>query len=215
MKTYRLLIFDWDGTLMDSRDKIVNCYAGAARDHGIDPPDPEQAAQLIGLSILDSLSKLYPQLSQDVHAGLAKSYGEHWRDKDQTPMALFGGVREGLEDLGRAGYLLSIATGKSAKGLQHALRETNLADRFAYARCGDQGRPKPDPEMLQKILGHTGMSKSEAMMIGDTSFDLEMAARAGMDGWGACYGSHSKEQLQHLSCRPPASSFAEIVAFLC
>ncbi|MCY4148236.1 MAG: HAD hydrolase-like protein [Gammaproteobacteria bacterium] len=215
MKSYRLLVFDWDGTLMDSRDKIVNCFIGAAHDYCIVPPEPDQAAQLIGLSILESFSRLYPKNSPELNMRLMDSYGEYWRVKDKTPMVLFDGVREGLDRLRQAEYLLSIATGKSKNGLQKALQETGLAGCFAYTRCGDQGQPKPHPEMLQKTLAYTGIASHEAVMIGDTTFDLEMAAGACMDGWGVTYGSHSREQLEDLSTLGLANSFSDIVEILC
>jgi len=215
MNPYRLLVFDWDGTLMDSRDKIVNCYTGAACDHGLAPPEPDQVAELIGLSIMESFTRLYPENPSALNSRLATSYSEYWSVKDNTPMMLFGGVRQGLGRLGRAGYLLSVATGKSANGLQGILRETGLAECFVYTRCGDQGEPKPHPEMLQKTLAFIGISSHEAVMIGDTTFDLEMAASAGMDAWGVAYGSHSREQLAPLSIWNLAESFADIVETLC
>lgn len=215
MAPYRLLVFDWDGTLMDSRDRIVNCFIGAAHEYHMVPPEPEQVARLIGLSIFESFSRLYPQNSPALNTRLVNGYGEYWRVRDRTPMVLFDGVREGLERLGRAGYLLSVATGKSESGLQKALRETGLAGHFAHTRCGDQGQPKPHPEMLQKILAYTGITGHDAVMIGDTTFDLEMAAGAGMDGWGVTYGSHAREQLADLSILDPADSFSDIVGILC
>ncbi len=215
MKSYRLLVFDWDGTLMDSRDRIVNCFIGSARECHIVPPEPDQVAQLIGLSIFESFSRLYPQNSPEFNMRLASCYGEHWRVKDKTPMVLFDDVREGLDRLGQSGYLMSVATGKSKNGLQRVLRETGLAERFVYTRCGNQGPPKPHPEMLWKTLAYTGVASHEAVMIGDTTFDLEMASSAGMDGWGVTYGSHSRKQLEHISILKLANSFSEIVETLC
>ena len=215
MVPYRLLVFDWDGTLMDSRDKIVNCFIGAAREYHIAPPDPDQVAQLIGLSIFESFSILYPQNPPELSTRLVNIYGEYWRVRDKTPMVLFDGVRKGLGRLGQAGYLLSIATGKSENGLQKVLQETGLAGCFVYTQCGDQSQPKPHPEMLQKTLAYTGIASHEAVMIGDTTFDLEMAASAGMDGWGVTYGSHSRKQLEGLSILELANSFSDIVEVLC
>ncbi len=215
MKSYSLLVFDWDGTLMDSKEKIINCFAGAAQDHRLAPPDPSQIVELIGLSIHESISRLYPDQPSAMKSRLVTSYGEYWRLKDSTPMVLFDGVRDGLVRLRGAGYLLSIATGKSANGLQKVLNETGLAEHFVYTRCGDQGQPKPHPEMLQKILAYTGLSSFEAMMIGDTTYDLMMAAKAGMDGWGVTYGSHSRQQLENLSMYELANSFHDIIEKLC
>ncbi|MCY4050736.1 MAG: HAD-IA family hydrolase [Gammaproteobacteria bacterium] len=215
MKIYSLLVFDWDGTLMDSKDRIINCFIGAAQDNHLVPPDPDHVAELIGLSIRESFSRLYPDKPSEMNSRFVRSYGEYWRVKDKTPMVLFNGVRDGLDRLRAAGYLLSVATGKSAYGLKNVLLETGLAKHFVYTRCGDQGQPKPHPEMLQKILAYTGLSNHEAVMIGDTTYDLEMAASAGMDGWGVTYGSHSRQKLQNLSVHKLADSFNDIIEHLC
>lgn len=214
MKPYRLLVFDWDGTLMDSSEKIVNCFVAATCDNRLAAPEPEKIVELIGLNLPECFARLFPELGSAEISRLVASYREHWMFRDTTSMRLFPGVEKGLGQLDDAGYLLCVATGKSARGLQRALDDTALGGRFVYTRCADQGRPKPHPEMLENILSFTGVSRSEAVMIGDTVFDLEMAANAGMDGWGVAYGSHSAETLQGLSCRNVALNFGEIVELL-
>lgn len=214
MEPYRLLVFDWDGTLMDSSEKIVNCFVAAACDSRLAAPEPGKIVELIGLNLTECFARLFPELGSVEVSRLVERYREHWMFRDTTPMRLFPGVEKGLKQLDDAGYLLCVATGKSARGLRRALDDTALGSRFVYTRCADQGRSKPHPEMLENILSFTGVSRSEAVMIGDTVFDLEMAANAGMDGWGVSYGSHSAETLQDLSCRDVALSFDGIVELL-
>lgn len=208
---YKLLVFDWDGTLMDSSAKIINCFNGASEDVGVDLPDSEQVKSYIGLSLAEAFSRLYSDHSEHVISNLVSRYREHWLFHDSTPMPLFSRVEEGLRQLDADGYLLSVATGKSHQGLVRALTETDLEDLFVYTRCADQSRSKPDPQMLFDTLDFCGLDKSEAVMIGDTTFDLEMALNAGMDSWGMGYGSHSENELQVFSRYPIQNSFSDFI----
>jgi phosphoglycolate phosphatase len=208
---YELLIFDWDGTLMDSSEKIVNCFAGAAVDCAMPIADPEQVKRYIGLSLAESFTRLYSPIDGAMVACLVDRYREHWLVLDQTSMRLFEGVEKGLANLDAAGYLLAIATGKSWRGLERSLKESGLDPLFTYARCADQSRPKPDPAMLFDILDYTGLACSDGVMIGDTTYDLEMAQSAGMNGWGVGYGSHAARHLQPLSIHAVAPGFVDLV----
>ena len=196
---YQLLVFDWDGTLMDSSRKIVNCFEGAASMVGLEPPDPDQVKSYIGLGLDESFRRLYPDIDSQIISPLIAGYREHWLYLDKTPMSLFGGVEHGLQLLQNTGYLLAIATGKSRRGLDRVLLETSLEQAFIYSRCADETRSKPHPQMLLDVLDYTGLENHQGVMIGDTTFDLEMASNAGMDGLGVGYGSHSKQNLRELS----------------
>jgi len=211
---YSLLVFDWDGTLMDSSAKIVNCFAGAARDMNMSRPDPERVKRYIGLSLTEAFSLLYPQINSAQINRLVDRYRDYWLVHDNTAMELFSGVREGLFELQNAGYLLAVATGKSRRGLERAMDTTKLDELFVYTRCADQSRPKPDPSMLLDILDYTGLEKREAVMIGDTTFDLLMAGNAGVNGWGVSYGSHDHDELQALSGHPVMEEFSHLAAVL-
>jgi phosphoglycolate phosphatase len=196
---YQLLVFDWDGTLMDSSRKIVNCFEGAAMTVGLALPDPDQVRSYIGLGLDESFRRLYPDIDSQMINPLIAHYREYWLYLDRTPMSLFAGVKPGLRVLQKAGYLLTIATGKSRRGLDRVLVETSLKQDFFYSRCADETRSKPHPQMLLDVLDYTGMENHQGIMIGDTTFDLEMARNAGMDGLGVGYGSHSKQHLKELS----------------
>ena len=211
---YKLLVFDWDGTLMDSGEKIVACFAGAAMDCNLPVADSGQIRGYIGLSLADSFSRLYPEIPGSQISCLVDRYREHWLVLDQTPMQLFEDVKPGLEKLNDRGYLLAIATGKSWRGLERSLKDSGLESLFVYARCADQSRPKPDPQMLFDILDYTGLECSHGMMIGDTTFDLEMAGHARMNAWGVSYGSHSAEILQPLSTHDVVPGFKDLVSAL-
>ena len=212
--SYNLLVFDWDGTLMDSSAKIVNCFVGAARDTKMPDPDPEQVKRYIGLSLLEAFFLLYPRISSDKANLLVDRYRDYWLVHDNTPMELFPGVKQGLLALQNAGYLLAVATGKSRRGLVRAMDTTNLDELFVYTRCADQSRPKPDPTMLLEILDYTGLEKHEAVMIGDTTFDMLMADNAGVTSWGVSYGSHGHDELQALSGHPVMGDFQQLVTVL-
>lgn len=191
---YKLLIFDWDGTLMDSEAKIVNCMRAAA--HGCGLPDPGRAAarNIIGLGLLEALRVLFPVASANDHVRLIDEYKKHFL-QDATDMPLFQGVTEGLENLLENGYQLAVATGKARRGLERVLGETNTRHLFITTRCADEAFSKPHPKMLEDILEHTGFTRDEAIMIGDTTYDMEMAYNAGMARAAVTYGVHERERL--------------------
>lgn len=213
-KRYQLLIFDWDGTLMDSAEKIVRCFAHAAADCGLPDPGAERGARVIGLGLREAVCALFPQATEDLCRRIAERYREYFLELDDTPMPLFPGVREALPELRAVGYLLAVATGKSRRGLDRVLAETGTGPLFAVSRCADETRSKPDPHMLHEILDATGLSARDALMIGDTTYDMAMAAAAGMDRLAVSYGAHPADELlphEPLAC---LSSFDEICRWL-
>ena len=210
-KRFDLVILDWDGTLMDSLARISRCYVQAALDFGLDPPSPSAAGEYIGLSLNDSLGNLYPHLSDSDIAGLVECYKKRWLSDDQITTPLYPGVEAGLSALQDAGYLLAVATGKSARGLGISLATSGLTDSFVYTRCADQSRAKPHPQMVLDILDYTGLYPGDCVVVGDTTFDMLMAKSAGADSWGVGYGSHSVEQVQALSDFPVARRFEDVV----
>ncbi len=210
---YSLLIFDWDGTLADSTARILNSFRSTAVMMGIAPPDPEKARFCIGLGLQETFSRLYPAMDPGVISGMIALFRDCYL-REPTPVHPFPGVIDGLAALEERGYRLAVATGKSHKGLMHGLRDFGIRGRFSYTRCADQSRPKPDPSMLFDILEFTGKEASEALMIGDTTHDLQMAARGGIDGWGVGYGSHSPDLLHPLSAMNVADSFVQVVDIL-
>ncbi|HET9122464.1 MAG TPA: HAD-IA family hydrolase, partial [Acidiferrobacteraceae bacterium] len=170
--------------------------------------------QIIGLGLAEALLALFPAEDADTRAAIADRYRHYYFDPTTPPTLLFEGVQEGLETLRRAGYRLAIATGKSRRGLQQVLAQTPIADYFVASRCADESRSKPDPLMLHQLLQETRTAPERALMIGDTTFDLEMARNAHMEGLGVTYGAHAREQLQELATLGCAASFAEIPRWL-
>lgn len=212
-KNYSLLIFDWDGTLADSGAKIVNCFMRSAKATGVAPPDPGQVRACIGLGLQETFGRLYPGLGTTVISALIEQYRICYF-QDPITVHPFPGVIDGLARLQQHGYWLAVATGKSHEGLVRGMQDFDISGRFVYTRCADQSRPKPDPLMLFDILEATGKPAEAALMIGDTTYDMEMAAQAGVDGWGVGYGSHSSEQLHPFSCMDVAENFTRIVDVL-
>ena len=197
-RPYKLVIFDWDGTLMDSERKIINCFQKAARD--LDIPQPEDASirDIIGLGMAEAVAAVFGDQPASQQQALIEQYRHHFLGADQTRMPLFPGVRELLQELAESGYLLAIATGKARRGLSMVLEETGLADLFVASRCADEAFSKPHPQMLLDILAETGLEPADAVMVGDTVYDLQMAQNAGMDSLAVSYGVHDhKRLLQH------------------
>ncbi len=201
-KKYEMVIFDWDGTLMDSERKIINCFQKAARDLDIPQPDDASVRDIIGLGMAEAVAKVFGDSSDAERQALIEQYRHHFLGADQTRMPLFPGVRELLHELADCGYLLAIATGKARRGLSLVLEETGLAELFTASRCADEAFSKPHPQMLLDILDETGLQPEDAVMVGDTAYDLQMAQNAGVDSLAVSYGVHDRERLmQHQPLR--------------
>ena len=195
MAERRLMIFDWDGTLMDSEARIVAAMQGACRDLGLEVPDRERACDVIGLGLAEALQRLVPELPEHRHPEMAERYRYYFLEADDTPTPLFAGVPELLSGLEAAGHLLAVATGKGKAGLERALVETGLAGRFHATRTAEETRSKPHPQMLEELLDFTGCEPHEAVMVGDTEYDLLMARNAGMPAVGVAWGVHDRSRL--------------------
>ena len=195
---YSLLVFDWDGTLMDSIGSIVACTRAAM--HDLDLAELPDAAirGTIGLGLRETLEILCPGGDDVLFARLLESYRHHWHSTWRDLPLLFDGVRELLAELAGEGYLLAVATGKSRRGLDHALEQTELRPWFHATRTVDEAFSKPHPQMLLDILDELGVPPRSAMMVGDTTYDLEMAQNAGTAAAGVCSGSHCREELEQL-----------------
>ena len=211
---YQLIIFDWDGTLMDSAAKISNCIRAAAEDVGLPVPSSQEAQQIIGLGLYEAMQRLFPQAGAAQIEALIAAYKYHFVTGDVTEQRLFNGVLEGLTHIADQGALLAVATGKSRVGLNRAFDVTGLAPHFTYTRCADETRSKPHPQMLEEILDFTAVDPSKAIMIGDTTFDMEMATNAGIDGLAVSYGVHSEADLGATSALDVVSSFGDLMSWL-
>jgi phosphoglycolate phosphatase len=195
-KNYELIIFDWDGTLMDSESKIVNCFKKAVADVELDYPGDAAVRNIIGLGLKEALDVLLPDYGGSIRKEVVGRYREHFLYLDETDMPLFSGVEEGLEKLRQQQYLLAIATGKARIGLDKVLEETQLGDFFITSRCADEAISKPHPRMVLDILEETGVSADKTVVVGDTSYDIQMAHSANTDVLAVCYGVHHRDDLQ-------------------
>jgi phosphoglycolate phosphatase len=210
---YALVVFDWDGTLIDSARTIVECIQGAARDLGLPVPDRERASHVIGLGLHDSLRIAVPELAPGQYAEFVARYRKHFLQREDS-MRPFPGVQELLELLAERGSLLAVATGKSRRGLDRALQATGLAAHFAATRCADETHPKPDPAMLRELMQMLGVLSEQSVMIGDTSHDVEMAHGAGVDAVAVSYGAHPEPALRAASPRACLASVQELRTWL-
>lgn len=196
-----MVIFDWDGTLADSRAQVVACMRAATRDCLLpDCTEPEYATG-IGLSLQQHFSNLYPQLSPTELGALVLAYRKHYFSGPYEHR-LFDGVHEVLQRLTDEGLLLAVATGKGKKGLTLALQETGVAHFFATTRTAEETASKPNPLMLEEILSDFSLRAAQAVMVGDTSFDLNMASHIGMPSVAVSYGVHERAVL--TACAPAA-----------
>ena len=196
---FDLIIFDWDGTLVDSIDWIVCCLQKAARSQGCDIPEEQAAKEIIGLSIQKAMEKLFPEIDEKTQEQLIASYSQEFFSKPITEDDLFSGVNEMLQKFKQAGYQLAVATGKSRSGLEKAMQGTGLSDFFHITRCADQTASKPHPVMLEEIIKEMAVSKERVVMVGDSVHDMQMAINAGISSIAVSCGANSTEQLQHYN----------------
>jgi phosphoglycolate phosphatase len=192
---YELIVFDWDGTLMDSAARIVTCMQRAAADLAITVPEPAPVREIIGLGLAEAMARLFPGLPVPDHDRLVEAYRGHWLGSELPSSALFPGAVELVEGLHRRGLRLAVATGKSRRGLDSALAETGLGPWFPITRCADETFSKPHPQMLLEILTDWDTDPSAALVVGDTEYDMQMAANAGVAAVGVAHGVHAAERL--------------------
>lgn len=209
---YPLIVFDWDGTVIDSAATIVECMQAASRDLGLPVPERERASHVIGLGLHDAMKLVAPDLPGSRYPEFIASYRRHFLAREDT-MRLFEGMGELLADLaGRRP--LAIATGKSRRGLERALDATGVRRLFVASRCADETTPKPHPAMLLELMDELGVESDGVLMIGDTSHDMQMARAAGVDGLAVTYGAHPEHELRACGPRGCVASVAELARWL-
>jgi phosphoglycolate phosphatase len=192
---FDLLVFDWDGTLMDSQAQIVACMQAAAEDLDCDVPEHDAVRDIIGLGLPEAVTVLFPALDAGARRAMAERYRLHFLASERAPSELFPGAAETLLALGAQGYLLAVATGKGRRGLDKALGSTGLGKVFHASRCADETFSKPHPEMLHQLMRELGVEPSATLMIGDTEYDLQMARNAGVSALAVGYGVHEPNRL--------------------
>lgn len=209
MKQYEAVIFDWDGTLMDSTHSIVESIQGACADMNLPIPSKMQASWIIGLSFESGLYKAVPELEADQMPAFLERYRHHFFQRDQT-IKMFNGAVAMLDGLRERTVPISVATGKSRLGLDRVLKVVNLADYFNTTRCADETRGKPDPLMLHEIMWELDLEPEKVLMVGDTTHDIYMAHHAGMDSLAVTYGAHDVATLEKSQPTVMVESVAEM-----
>lgn len=191
---FDLIVFDWDGTLMDSAAAIVRAMQAAARDLDLPPPPDERARYVIGLGLGDALRHAIPELEEAAYPRMVERYRHHYLSSDHE-LSLFEGVDALIDALAGRGHLLAVATGKSRLGLNRALSHTGLGRYFHATRCADECFSKPHPAMLEELMDELGAAPERTLMIGDTTHDLQMARNARTAGLAVGFGAHPVEVL--------------------
>ena len=189
----KLIVFDWDGTLMDSEAQIVACLHAAIADLGLEPMEDDTVKNVIGLGLREAIDTLVPGRDQEFHQTFVDYYRKYWFQSEAS--VLFEGVREVLDTFRQQDLLLGVATGKARRGLERVLGETDLASCFHATRCADEAPSKPHPQMLLDIITKLGVLPKETLMVGDTEYDMEMATNAGVAKIAVRTGVHSEERL--------------------
>jgi phosphoglycolate phosphatase len=192
---FRLIVFDWDGTLMDSEARIVASMQLALGDAGQAPRSREELRSVIGLGLLQAVQSLLPEADEALHLRVKDCYRVRYLGAEGTPSPLFPGAADVVRGLAASGYLLAVATGKGRGGLDKALRESGLGPWFHATRCADEAFSKPHPDMLVQIMEELEVAPRDTLMVGDTEFDMQLAANAGARALAVCYGVHGRAQL--------------------
>jgi phosphoglycolate phosphatase len=212
-KRYDLIVFDWDGTVMDSTAIIAGSIQAACRDLDLTVPSEEAARHVIGLGLQQALRHAVPDLPEQKIEPLVARYRYHFLSQDGA-IPLFDGARETIAELHAAGYWLGVATGKNRNGLERALTSTDMKQYFHATRTAEQTVSKPDPTMLFELMDELGVSAERTLMIGDTTHDLLLAQNAKVDALAMGHGAHPPEQLQELNPLALLDDFSQLRAWL-
>lgn len=197
-KPLRLAVFDCDGTLVDSAHSIIHCMQAACKHHGLEEPGPEDIRRMVGLPLEEAVQRLFPELNSERVWSVREGYRDVFsglRELGEVHEPLYDGAEDALDKLETAGWLLGVATGKALVGLINTLGGHSLEDRFVTLQTADKSLGKPHPEMLLKAMSETGVEATATVMIGDTTYDMEMARNAGTYAIGVSWGYHPVEEL--------------------
>ncbi len=218
MKQYPLLVFDWDGTLVNSIKRIVTSLQFASNQILDITVTETQARDVIGLGLSEAVAKLHPDLNTLQHAdqlnNIADAYRQHYLYDNTIPAPLFSGVNKLLDELRENGYTLAISTGKSRAGLNQCISKHQLAEYFATTRCAGENKSKPHPEMLFEIMDELNFSAAQALMIGDSEHDLKMANNANMQCIAVTHGVHDAATLEKHKPLTCLENITQLSAYL-
>lgn len=210
---FDLIVFDWDGTIFDSTAHIAHAIQRAVEDVGGSTPTLEAARNVIGLGLDQALAQTAPDVPPERYPELSRRYLWHYT-RGQEDIVLFDGIVELLQALRLRPVNLAVATGKSRRGLNHALQQSGLAAYFHTTRTADETRGKPHPQMLLEILEELDCPPQKCLMIGDTTYDLQLAANAGCASVAVCYGAHESYRFADHQPLFTAASVAELSEFV-
>jgi phosphoglycolate phosphatase len=212
-KQFDLIVWDWDGTLADSTGMITNAILKAAEQVGLPALSAKTASNIIGLGLKESIDALYGDIPADQAQALAAHYtANYYAGESEIP--LFEGAAETIKELSKRGFKLAVATGKGRRGLNLALEHSGLGNYFHSTRTVDECFSKPHPQMLDELMDFLVVMPERTLMIGDTSYDLQMAQNAGVCSVGVTYGAQTAEQWQHLNPVQQFADFADLSAWL-
>lgn len=212
-KNFDLIAFDWDGTLFDSTGIIVRCIQAAVRDLGGTVPTDKQAAYVIGLGLMQALAHAAPDVPEHKYPALNERYKHHYASH-YDDLSLFDSVIDMLHELKSRGHLLAVATGKSRRGLDEALRSAELHGIFHASRTADETAGKPDPRMLLELMDQFNVPATRILMVGDTTHDLQMAVNAKCPSVGVSYGAHEHAEFGVLNPLHVAHSVPDLRSWL-
>ncbi|MCV2402812.1 HAD-IA family hydrolase [Marinomonas sp. C2222] len=210
----KLVIFDWDGTLFDSIDKICQSMLHAGELSNAPKREKDDIKNIIGLSLDKAVSTVWPELSNEAQEEIIEHYKKLYVARDQVPPEAYANVITTLDSLKSKGIIMAVATGKTRRGLERVLDLTDTRNYFQSSRCADETLSKPDPLMLNELLSELAISPEDVVMVGDTEYDLNMAHNAGIRSVGVTYGAHESYRLE--ACRPYAliNNFDELIDVL-
>jgi phosphoglycolate phosphatase len=218
MTALRLAIFDCDGTLVDSQHVIASCMRAAFAAEGLPAPPIAAIRRVVGLPLADCMATLAPAHGGAGHARLSDAFREAFHRPGGPPGGpgepLFAGCREALDTLEAAGWLLGIATAKGRRGLDGILERHGLSGRFVTLQTGDASPGKPHPAVLERALAEAGARAADAVMIGDTSYDMTMARHAGVHPIGVAWGYHEVADLHAAGARSVAVDYPDLLRLL-
>lgn len=214
LSDFPLLVFDWDGTLMDSTGEIVGCIQAAAVDTGLEVRSQAEIHDIIGLGLGEAMQALYPHLDPAGQQRLIDAYRDRYLDQSRPSSSLFAGADQVLRKLHEQGFLLAVATGKSRRGLERVLAQTGLGSLFHATRCADEAYSKPHPQMLEEIMADLDTPAAQTLMIGDSELDMQMASNAGTAAVAVSYGAHSAERLAAYMPLATLKDIRDLLAFL-
>jgi phosphoglycolate phosphatase len=212
-RRFDLIVFDWDGTLFDSTALITRCIQAACADLGTPVPSDRDASYVIGLGLAEALQHAAPQLPPERYGELGLRYRHHYI-ASQDDVVLFDGTLEMLQGLKARNHRIGVATGKTRRGLDDALRKARLENLFDATRTADETASKPNPLMLLELMDELGVRPDRTLMVGDTTHDLQLAANAGAASIGVSYGAHEHASFRAFETAHVAHSTADLRAWL-